>query len=60
MTKANGGSVWAMSRLQNAHPDSEGVIGSRSSVGQLSVGVATFAAQQLRLTGLIRAAPWGV
>ena len=49
-----------MSRLQNAHPDSEGVIGSRSSVGQLSVGVATFAAQQLRLTGLIRAAPWGV
>ncbi len=57
MMKENGGSVWAMSRLQNAQPDSEGVTGSRSSVGQLSVAVA---AQQLRLTGLIRAAPCGV
>jgi hypothetical protein len=58
--KAKGGSVWAMSRLQNAQPDSAGVTGSRSSVGQLSVVVAAaFAAQQLRLTGLIRSAPWG-
>ena len=60
MTKAKGGSVWAISRLQNAQPDSEGVMGSRSSVGQLSVVAGTFAAQQLRLAGLIVAAPWGV